>query len=63
MLIYKLKYKGGVQGIYILRRLDRGLDVSMEEHVERYKVHVDGDGEWRKHMEEEWWQRKTCGTT
>ena len=40
-----------------------GSDISMEEHMERYEVHVDGDREWRKHMEEEWWQRKTCGIT
>ena len=31
--------------------------------MERYEVHVDKDGEWRKHKEEGWWQRKTCGIT
>ena len=39
-MIYELKYKGGVQRTYILRRSDRGLDIGMEKHVERYEEHV-----------------------
>ena len=32
-----------------------------ENHMERYGEHMDRSREWRKHMEEEWWQRKACG--
>jgi hypothetical protein len=39
-LIYELGYKDGVQRTYILGRSDRGSDVGMEEHMERYEVHV-----------------------
>ena len=44
-MIYELGYKDGVQRTYILGRSDRGSDVGMEEHMERYEVHVDKDRE------------------
>ena len=63
LLIYKLKYKGGIRRTYILRGSDQRTEISMEEHMETYSKHMGRNREWRKHMEKEWWQRGTCGKT